>query len=502
MAQQFLDYAGLEKVWAKIKTYVATYIASSQDGAVLKTGDHTMAGKLTVQGGIAGNLTGNVTGKADTAGVSDQTKASLTIKHENGTTTTYNGSVEETLDLSDLATDTQLSAAIEGLGAEIDARIASVSGDGILISTSTTDTKAVTVGPTTKLTNAVAVAETALQKADITTGSSNGTINVDGTDVAVKGLGSAAYTESSAYASASAFNTLNTTVSEHTIDITNLKNQVTGLTAATQFKGVVTFDPTSSSNTGGGTVSTSIPATVTISGATYIHGDIVIYGAKEYVWDGNQKKWVELGDTTAESTAIAQLNEWKGTASSQISTNTDNISANTTAINALKNGTGTVSSFGGKTGAITVRSGSTATAAVNFTMDGNQLQGTVYGVATAAQGSKADSAIQTVNGSSTDPGDASVTGYVNVSTSGTTRTVSVKVPTDSSIASGETTIPTSGAVYTYVAGVINGLDSTASASTASIAKVVTATSQTNGKVSVTTTDFSALTETDINTICV
>ena len=38
-----------------------------------------------------------------------------------------------------------------------------------------------------------AKADTALQKADITSGTANGTISVDGTDVAVKGLGSAAY---------------------------------------------------------------------------------------------------------------------------------------------------------------------------------------------------------------------------------------------------------------------------------------------------------------------
>ena len=45
-------------------------------------------------------------------------------------------------------------------------------------------------------------ADSALQKADITSGSANGTIAVKGTDVAVKGLGSAAYTESTAYATA------------------------------------------------------------------------------------------------------------------------------------------------------------------------------------------------------------------------------------------------------------------------------------------------------------
>lgn len=45
-------------------------------------------------------------------------------------------------------------------------------------------------------------ADSALQASDITTGAANGTIAVDGTDVAVKGLKSAAYTESTAYATA------------------------------------------------------------------------------------------------------------------------------------------------------------------------------------------------------------------------------------------------------------------------------------------------------------
>lgn len=48
------------------------------------------------------------------------------------------------------------------------------------------------------------LAASALQKADITTGTTNGTINVDGTNVSVKGLGSAAYTASSAYDTAGA----------------------------------------------------------------------------------------------------------------------------------------------------------------------------------------------------------------------------------------------------------------------------------------------------------
>lgn len=47
-----------------------------------------------------------------------------------------------------------------------------------------------------------ALADSALQKADITSGSANGTIAVEGTDVAVTGLGSAAFTEAGAYATA------------------------------------------------------------------------------------------------------------------------------------------------------------------------------------------------------------------------------------------------------------------------------------------------------------
>lgn len=47
-----------------------------------------------------------------------------------------------------------------------------------------------------------ALADTALQKANIATGATRGTISVKGTDVAVNGLGSAAYTASTAYATA------------------------------------------------------------------------------------------------------------------------------------------------------------------------------------------------------------------------------------------------------------------------------------------------------------
>ena len=67
-----------------------------------------------------------------------------------------------------------------------------------------------------------AKADTALQKADITTGTANGTVAVGGKDVAVKGLGSAAYENTTAFGSASA-------VTQNTSDITNLKGRVSTL---------------------------------------------------------------------------------------------------------------------------------------------------------------------------------------------------------------------------------------------------------------------------------
>ena len=70
-----------------------------------------------------------------------------------------------------------------------------------------------------------AKADTALQKASIITGTTNGTISVGGTDVPVKGLGSAAYENTTTFGSASA-------VSQNTSDITDLKDRVSILEAA------------------------------------------------------------------------------------------------------------------------------------------------------------------------------------------------------------------------------------------------------------------------------
>lgn len=79
----------------------------------------------------------------------------------------------------------------------------------------------------TALQGTLDLADNAVQS--ITEGSSNGTISVDGTNVAVHGLKSAAYTESTAYDAAGAADNVKTTLE---VKITALENALTWKTAA------------------------------------------------------------------------------------------------------------------------------------------------------------------------------------------------------------------------------------------------------------------------------
>ena len=75
-----------------------------------------------------------------------------------------------------------------------------------------------------------AKADTALQDADIASGTANGAISVKGTNVQVNGLGSAAYTASTAYEKAGAVAALqNGQVATNKNDIATLQGQVTTL---------------------------------------------------------------------------------------------------------------------------------------------------------------------------------------------------------------------------------------------------------------------------------
>lgn len=79
--------------------------------------------------------------------------------------------------------------------------------------------------------------------------------------------------------------------------VTVLEEKVNALATATHFEGVVEFDPSAEGATTDG----------------YDAGDFVIYGNKEYIFDGS--KWIELGDTTDEQSRLSALEGLVGTTS-------------------------------------------------------------------------------------------------------------------------------------------------------------------------------------------
>lgn len=163
-----------------------------------------------------------------------------------------------------------------------------------------------------------ATADSALQKADIASGSANGTISVDGTDVAVKGLGSAAYTDSGAYAAAD---------HNHEIaDVTGLQgalNAKASLSGAA-FTGAVTVQaPTAETNpatkkyvddaisaaaTGEFVVVEDLPGTGD-AGKIYLkahaHGEGDAYD--EYIYTNNA--WEKIGNTDIDLSEYAKKTE-------------------------------------------------------------------------------------------------------------------------------------------------------------------------------------------------
>lgn len=103
-----------------------------------------------------------------------------------------------------------------------------------------------------------------------------------------------------------------------------LEKQVAALNAATHFEGKVEGD----------TFDAAIAAAIA-DGKEFEAGDIVVYGNKEYIFDGTS--WIELGDTTAEQSRISALEGWKTTASQTIANNTAAIESNDGDITALQN---------------------------------------------------------------------------------------------------------------------------------------------------------------------
>lgn len=117
-----------------------------------------------------------------------------------------------------------------------------------------------------------------------------------------------------------------------------------------------------------------------------------------------------------------------------------------------------VQSFGGQTGAITVDTANTTNGQVKFSMSSKQLKGTVNGLksaaytessayATSAQGTKADSAIQVVNGTASN--------YIATSKSGTTVTVTSMLQAVASASSSARGLAEASDVKAYVDSTVN-----------------------------------------------
>ena len=117
-----------------------------------------------------------------------------------------------------------------------------------------------------------------------------------------------------------------------------------------------------------------------------------------------------------------------------------------------------VQSFGGQTGAITVDTANTTNGQVKFSMSSKQLKGTVNGLKSAAytessdyatsdQGTKADSAIQAVNGTDSN--------YIATSKSGTTVTVTSMLQAVASASSSAKGLAEASDVKAYVDSTVN-----------------------------------------------
>lgn len=120
-----------------------------------------------------------------------------------------------------------------------------------------------------------------------------------------------------------------------------------------------------------------------------------------------------------------------------------------------------IQSFGGQTGAITVDTANTTNGQVKFSMSSRQLKGTVNGLksaaytessayATSAQGTKADSAIQIVNGTASN--------YITTSKSGTTVTVTSMLQAVASASSSAKGLAEASDVKAYADGLMTWVE--------------------------------------------
>lgn len=193
--------AAIEALQNKVDTGNKTVTAYVTDAInALKIGDYAKASDLTALAGRVSTLeTASATHalKTEVEAVSNALTEYKDAHASDYTNAQIDAAIKVVADdvaaLDDTyATDEELATAIENEVTRANGAYAAKSLE-TTVSNHTSDTVAHTTANEKTLWNA------ALQKSDVTVGSTNGTIAVKGTDVAVKGLGSAAFTEASAY---------------------------------------------------------------------------------------------------------------------------------------------------------------------------------------------------------------------------------------------------------------------------------------------------------------
>ena len=152
---------------------------------------------VAVSGATATNTSAieTLNGNAETAGSVAKAVADAKSELVNGASDGYNT-------LKGLETE------IKAVAKSVTDKNVSAEGDDYVVATANENKVTVAASETTKA--SLALADSALQKADIIEGTANGTISVEGTNVAVHGLKSAAYTDSSAYDASGAAATVKT----------------------------------------------------------------------------------------------------------------------------------------------------------------------------------------------------------------------------------------------------------------------------------------------------
>lgn len=256
--------------------------------------------------------------------------------------------------------------------------------------------------------------------------------------------------------------------------VTVLEKKVAALASATHFIGVKTELPTTAAN-----------------------GDVVIVGEKEYIYskpEGSETgEWKELGDTSAEQARISALETTVGVAA-QGEKPATGLVKKVEDLEAAVGGSSVVNTFGGESGTITVDTAATGEGKVKFTMDGKKLTATVNIGATAAQGTKADSAVQSGKGVAGNHTTTTVEKDENKALN-----IKVDVATVTDYTTDSTAIPTAGSVMSKINAAITALTAKQTTGT-DITKIVTGVTQENGKIDVTSVAFNAITDAEINAL--